>query len=86
MFAKCTQGPFIAEVVLFSIFIADKFIILLVYGVVCQVHKLILLVNFLRVRLRGESRQTLLVHVDSQRLITRDADINAEVKLVSIDQ
>ena len=49
-------------------------------------HELVLLVDLLRVRLRGKSSQTFLVDVDSQGLVARDHHVNSQVELVAVDQ
>ena len=49
-------------------------------------HVAIVLIKFGRVRLRGKSRQTLLIYIDSQRLIRCDYNVNAKVKFMAVDQ
>lgn len=49
-------------------------------------HELVLLVDFLGVRFAREPGKPFLVHVDFERLIARDAHVNAQIELVTIDQ
>lgn len=64
MFTESAQTPLVAEIVLLSVLILDKTIIFLIYGVVCQMHVLVLLVDLLCVSFRGKSSQTFLENVD----------------------
>jgi len=86
MFTKSTQRPLVTKIILFTRFIRDKLIIFLIDRVVRQMHKLILLVDLLSIRLRCKPSQPLLMHVNSKWFIACDADIYAQFKLVSIDQ
>ena len=86
MLAEGTQTPFVAEIVLLTVLVLDKPFVFLVDGVVGQMHVLVILVDLLRVSLRCKSRQTFLVYVNFKRLVTRDYDIDTQVKLVSVDQ
>ena len=49
-------------------------------------HVLVVLVKLSRVLLRGKPGQALLVYVDSERLVARHDYVDAQVKLVPIDQ
>jgi hypothetical protein len=51
MFAKCTQTPFIAKVILLGVLILDEAVVFLIYRVVGQMHELVLLVYLLGVSL-----------------------------------
>ena len=86
MFTKCSERPLVTKVVLFTVLIRNKFIIFLVNWVVCQMHKLILLVNFLSVSFTCKTSQTLLMDINTQRFITSHTYINSQVKLVSINK
>ena len=86
MLAKGSQRPFVTKIVLLGVLILDKSVVLLVDGVVCQMHVLVLLVDFLSVGLGGKSGQPLLKHIDSERLIASDQNINAQIKLVAVNQ
>jgi hypothetical protein len=86
MFTECSKRPFVTEIVLLTILIRNEFIIFLVDRVVCQMHKLILLVDFLSVSFTCKTSQTFLMHINTQRLITSNAYINSQVKFVSVDK
>ena len=86
MLAEGAQGPLVAEIILLSVLILNKTVILLIDGVVGQMHILVLLVNLLCVRLRCKASETLLEDVDSERLVARHDHIDSQVKLVAIDQ
>ena len=86
MLAEGSEGPLVPKVVLLNIFVRDKLIVLLVDAVVGQMHVLILLVDLLRVRFRGESRQTLLMHVDAQGLVRRHTHIDPQVEFVAVNE
>jgi hypothetical protein len=49
-------------------------------------HVLVLLVDLLGVSLRGKPGKTLLEHIDTEGLVACDADINSEIKLVTVNQ
>ena len=49
-------------------------------------HVLVVLVKLSRVLLGGKPGQALLVHVDSERLVARHDYVDAQVKLVPVDQ
>ena len=51
MFAEGTQTPFVAKIVVLLILVLKELVILLVDGVVGQVHVPVVLVDFLRVGL-----------------------------------
>ena len=86
MLAEGAQGPLVAEIILLSVLILNKTVILLIDGVVGQMHILVLLVNLLCVRLRCKASETLLEDVDSERLVARHDHIDSQVKLVAIDE
>lgn len=69
MSAESSQRPLVPEVILLTILILDKFIILLVDRVVCQMHILVIFIYFGSISFTGKSCETLLEDVDSQRLI-----------------
>lgn len=58
-----------------------------VYGVVCQVHKLVVQVLGTRglVLLGSEPGQTLLVDENPQGVDSRNEDVNAHVELETVD-
>ena len=86
MLAEGAQGPLVAEIILLCVLILNKTLILLIDGVVGQMHVLVLLVNLLSVGLRCKASKTLLENVDSERLVARHDHIDSQVKLVAIDQ
>jgi hypothetical protein len=49
-------------------------------------HILIVLIDLGGVRLRGKPSKALLEHIDPERLIASDKHINAQVKLMPVDQ
>ena len=53
--AESAQTPFVAEIVLLCVLILNETIVLLINGVVSQVHVFVLLVDLLGVSFRGES-------------------------------
>ena len=80
------ETPLEAKVVVLAVFVLDEVLVLLVDGVVGQVHVLVVFVELGSVSLRGEPGQALLVDVHSQRLVASHNHIDAQVKLVAIDQ
>lgn len=53
--AESSKRPFVSEVILLAVLILNELFILFIYWVVCQVHVLVILVDFGRVSLRSES-------------------------------
>jgi hypothetical protein len=49
MFAEGTKTPFVAEIILLSVLVLNELLILLVDGVVGQMHVFVLFVDFLSV-------------------------------------
>ena len=86
MFAECSQAPFEPEIILFAILVLNEILILLVNGVVCQMHVLVVLVYLRGIGLGSESSQTFLKYVDSQWLITSHEHVDPKIKLVAVDQ
>ncbi len=86
MFTESAKWPFVAEIVLLTVFISHKFIVLFVNCVIGQVHKFILLVDFLSVCLWCESCKAFLMHVDSERLVRCYYNINPKIEFVAIDK
>jgi hypothetical protein len=64
----------------------DELIVLLVDTVVGEMHVLIVLVNLGGICLTGESCQTLLEYIDSQRFITCDEDVDSKIKFVTVNK
>jgi hypothetical protein len=86
MFAEGTQTPLETVVVLLCVLILHEVLILLIDRVVSQMHVLVVLVNFRRVCFRSETGETLLENINTQRFITSNQNVDAEVELVTIDQ
>lgn len=86
MLAERSKTPFVSEIVLLVIFILNELFIFLIDRVICQVHVLIVFVDFLGVSLRGKASKTFLVDIDTQGLVTCDTYIDAQVKLVSVNK
>jgi hypothetical protein len=86
MLAEGAEGPLVAEVVLLLVLVLNKLLVLLVDRVVCQVHVLVRLVDFLRVRFGGEPGKALLENIDSHRLVSSNKHVDSQVELVPINQ
>jgi len=86
MSTECTQRPLVPKVILLTVFILDEFLILLVDGVVCQMHILVIFIDFGGISFTSKSCKTLLEDVNSQRLITGDQNIETQVELVTVYQ
>ena len=65
MFTESSEGPLVAEVVLFCVLVLDESVIFLIYGVVGQMHVLIILVDFLSIGFRGKPGEAFLENIDS---------------------
>jgi len=74
---ECSQGPLVSEIILFAIFILDELVVLLVDGVVGEVHVLVVLVDLRGVGLTGKSGQALLKYVHSQWLVACNQHIDS---------
>ena len=85
MFTKCTKRPLISKVILLAVLIGYKFIVFLVYRVISQMHKFVLFVYFLSISLRCKSCKTLLMNIDTKRLVTCYTYINAQVEFVTVN-
>lgn len=86
MFAECSQTPLEPEIILLAILVLNEVLILLVNGVVCQMHVLVVLVYLRGIGFGSESSQTLLKYVDSQWFITSHEHVDPKIKLVAVDQ
>lgn len=86
MLAKGSQRPLVAEVVLLGVLVLNESFILLIDRVIGQVHVLVVLVDLLGVGFGGETSKTLLENVDSQRFIAGNQHVDAQIKLMTIDQ
>ena len=86
MLAESSQRPFVAEVVLLTVFIRNKLVVLLVDCIVGKVHEFVLLVDFLSVSLRGKAGKAFLMNIDAQGLVASYAHIDTQVELVAVDQ
>ena len=85
--AQRLEAPLRAVRFIFGRVARDRAImILLIDRVVRQVHVFILLVYLLGVRLGRKASETLLVHINTQRLIAGDNDIDAQVELVTVNK
>ena len=74
---ECSERPLVSVIILFTIFILDELVVLLIDGVVRQVHVLVILVDLRGVGLTGKSGQALLKYVYSQRLVARNQHIDS---------
>ena len=74
---KLLQTPFIPCKIILSIFIKDKIIIVLIYRVIRQMHKGVLDVTglWLRVRDSGHSDKTVVVKKYTKRVATSDKNV-----------
>ena len=61
-------------------------LVLLVDGIICQMHILVIFVELGSVCLRGKSGQAFLVDVDSQRLVASDHHIDSQIKFIAVDE
>lgn len=86
MRAEGTQAPLKADVVLLLVLVLDEVVVLLVDGVVGQVHELVVLVDLGGVGLRGETRKAFLVDVDLKGLVAGHQHVDAQVEFVPIDK
>lgn len=88
MGAESRHAPFETAVSVLSIIILNEGFILLVDRVVGQMGVLGFLASQVRVLIlfRCKADQTLPVDVDSKRVVARHNDVEAEVKLVALDE
>jgi hypothetical protein len=86
MLAEGTQTPFVAKIVVLLILVLKELVILLVDGVVGQVHVPVVLVDLLRVGLRGKTGQSLLIDINLHGFITSYEGVDSQIKLVTINQ
>ncbi len=86
MIAKSSETPFEANIVLLCIFVLDKFVVLFVDGVVCQVHIPIVFIELSGIALRCKAGKTFLVNIDSQWFVACDYYVDSQVKFVTIDE
>jgi hypothetical protein len=86
MWTKSAERPFESNIILLLVLILDKIVIFLIDRIVCQMHELIVFIYLLGVGLTGKSSQTLLVYIHSQWLIWGYEYINAQIKLVAVDE
>lgn len=84
--AEGSERPLVAVVVLLAVFVSDELLVLLVDGVVRQMHVLVVLVDLGGVGLTRESGQTLLEHVEAQWLVAGHQHVHSQVELVPVDQ
>ena len=84
----CLQGSLVPDAHVVLIFVKDEFFILLVDGIVGQVHAHILHVFLIRrhIVLSGESSQSLTKDEDPQWVHACHKHIDAEVELESVDE
>lgn len=69
MLAERAQTPLESVIISLKVFILHEIIVLLVYGVICQMHIFIILVPFTAdVLLTGKSSQSFLVNIDTKRI------------------
>jgi hypothetical protein len=85
MLTERTQTPLETEVVLFTVFILDKVIILLIDRVICQMHIFIVLIYFTRIGFTCKPCQTFLEYVNSHRLVTGNQYVDSEIEFMTID-
>ena len=86
MRAESRKGPLEAYIILFMVFIIDKVVVLFVDRVVSEVHKFIIFVNVAGVGLRRKSSQSLFKHINFERLITCDEDVDSQIKFVTVNE
>jgi hypothetical protein len=86
MFAEGTKTPFVAKIILLSVLVLNELLILLVDGVVGQMHVFVLFVDFLSVSFWGEPGETFLKHIDTQGLVACDTDIDSKIELMTVNQ
>ena len=77
MLAESSERPLVTVVVLLSVLVLDEPVVLLIDRVVREMHVLVLLVYLLGVRLGGKASETLLVHINTQRLVAGNHDVDA---------
>ena len=86
MVAESSEGPFKSDIVVLNVVVLHELLVLFIDRVVCQMHVLVRLARLRAVRFRGEARETFLVDVDAQGLVTRYHHVNTQVELVAVDQ
>jgi hypothetical protein len=86
MLAEGSERPFEAHIVMLNILVHHESVVLLINRVVCQVHVLIALGGLCAVGLWCKSRETLFVDINAQRLVARDANVQSQVKFMTVDQ
>jgi len=86
MSTESTEGPLVSKIILFTIFILDELFVFLVNRIIGQMHILVVFINFGSVGLTCKSSQAFLEHIDSQRFIACDQNVNSQIKLVAVYQ
>ena len=86
MSTESTKRPFVAKVVLLTIFVLDEFFIFLVDGIIGQMHVLVVFVNFGSICFACKSGQTFLKDVDTERLVASYKDVDTQVEFMAIDE
>ena len=86
MSAKGSKRPLIPEIILFTIFILDELVVLLVDGIVCQVHVFVVFIDFRGVSFTCESGKTFLEDIHTEWFVTSDEDIYSQVEFVTVNQ
>ena len=86
MIAEGCQAPLKADIVLLSVLILHKLFILLVDGIVGQVHVAIILVEFGGVALASKAREAFFVNINSEWFIGRDDHVDAQIEFVPVDK
>ena len=86
MLAECTKRPFVAEIILFGVLVLNELFILLVDGVVGQVHVLVVLVYFLSVGFTCETGEAFLEDVNFHGFVAGHQHVDTQIELVAVDQ
>ena len=86
MLTEGAKTPLVAKIILLAVFILNELLVLLVDGVVGQVHVFVVFIYFLCVGFRGETSKTFLENIYSEGLIASHAYIDSKVKLVTVNQ
>ena len=83
-----SEGPLVPLVIIVLVLVLLKVVIVLVDGIVCQVHVQIVHVEIIRhlVLLGGESCEATLMQVDTQRVHTIKEGIDPQIEFKVVDQ
>jgi hypothetical protein len=86
MTTESSEGPLVTKIILLAILILNELFVLLIDGIIGQMHILVVLIDLGGISFTGESSKTLLEDVDPQWLVASDQHIDTQIKFMAVDQ